>query len=363
MHWDVMNLCKYLFGFQEVIKPEPILYLNDVEVVGVAGTARCQHREAGYVGKSSIVAGGELAAAGEAFVGPGELAEAEGAVEIGQAVVITQLLHFHVPAAVGLADEVGGVAGDAMGAQAQQVVVQLLVVGGYHAAFAGGDMLHGVEAENGQIGKTAVAAALLPALGINKKTARRVAGILNYPEAKLIGKLAGGFQVHSQAGEIDGNQTGEMAFGMGFEQGPNLYQINQSRGRVDVGKKDFAATVAHTVGRRGEGERRGDDALAGLHIEGQGAEVQSGRAIGHGHGIFCPNVGGKPGFKLCHARALGEVVGVQGGRDGGYIGLGDVLAAVGQGAGGVEGGHWEPKVLRFHAVPEVPFGSFLLKLW
>ena len=55
------------------------------------------------------------------------------------------------------------------------------------------------------------------------------------------------------------------------QQGPHFHQVNQARGRVDIGKMYLAAAVAHAVSRGREGERRGDDALAGLHVQGQGA--------------------------------------------------------------------------------------------
>ena len=122
----------------------------------------------------------------------------------------------------GSRDQVGRVAGDAVGAQAQQAMVKGLVVGGNHAALAGGNVLHGVEAEDGQVGKLAVAAALLPALRVDEKAAGRVAGIFDNPEAKLVGQLAGRFQIHGQPGKIDRNQAREIAFGVGFEQGPHL---------------------------------------------------------------------------------------------------------------------------------------------
>jgi hypothetical protein len=55
--------------------------------------------EPAEVGESFVVSGGDLLTAGDEFGKSFELAAAEGALEIGDAIVVTEFLHLVIPGA------------------------------------------------------------------------------------------------------------------------------------------------------------------------------------------------------------------------------------------------------------------------
>ena len=90
-----------------------------------------------------------------------QLLNAQGTRNVGQPVIETQQHHFIMPLSRCLA--LARVAADAVIAKAAQRLGKLRIVGGHHAAFARGDVLHRVKAENGHVRHAAHVAALYSA--------------------------------------------------------------------------------------------------------------------------------------------------------------------------------------------------------
>src|SRR6056297_1291405 len=93
---------------------------------------------------------------------------------------------------------------DAVGAEGLEFVIKLLVVCGDHSAFSGGDVLHWVKGENGEVGKRPVAAFLFGSIAVLKMTTGGVAGVFDNPAVVFVGKLAKSFEIDGTARKING---------------------------------------------------------------------------------------------------------------------------------------------------------------
>ena len=114
-------------------------------------------------------------------------------------------------------------------------------VGRDHAALAGGDVLHGVEAEGGEIGGRADA----PRSG---GRAERVRGVVDDRQAVARGDAAEADQRRRTSGEVHRQERRGARRHRGLGRG----RIEVQRGEVDVGQHRRAAGVDDRVDRRAE---------------------------------------------------------------------------------------------------------------
>ncbi len=128
-------------------------------------------------GKCLVVAPCNLLSARQTLGSTRKLRYAECRLNIGETVIEAEFPHLIVPAAV-VPLQQSGIAGDAVSAEQAETLQQLRVVGGNHAAFSRGDMLHRMEGEHRAIGPFAVSAALVRAVGGREPCAGSMAGIL-----------------------------------------------------------------------------------------------------------------------------------------------------------------------------------------
>ena len=118
-------------------------------------------------------------------------------------------------------------------------------------------------------------------------------------------------------------RAGSLQFG--FERGNRHIQC----GGVDIDKIDIRAAVERAVGRGGEGDGRGPQHIARAQPERKAGQMQGGSGAVYRHGMRGAAIGFQAAFKGRHLRALGEKVGLEDGKDGVDIVLGNGLAAVG----------------------------------
>jgi len=158
-----------------------------------------------------------------------------------------------------------------------------------------------------------------------------VAGVFDDLEAVALGQCGDGWHVAGLAGEVDWDDDfGELAFALGlFQFGGQGLDAEVVGAWVDVDEVDLCAAVARAVGAGDEAVGAGPEPVAGAEVERQARQVQgTGGAVDRhamgGADVVCDGL-----LKAGHRRALGEEVGAQDGLDGGDVGVGDVLAAVG----------------------------------
>lgn len=150
----------------------------DIKVEGTATVGAEVSREQ-LGGQHLEVAAGQLTTLMDPIFQIGHLAQPQCGLDIGHAVVEAEQLLLVVPGAVRLVDEILRLAGDAVATQQTHGLGQHCVIGHRHAAFAGGDDLHRMEAEDGDVAVAAVAGGFILIAGTEG-----VAGILD--DAKAI---------------------------------------------------------------------------------------------------------------------------------------------------------------------------------
>lgn len=164
-----------------------------------------------FWGQCFKVTMGNFAALGDPAFQIGHLAQPQCCLDIGHSVVEAQHLLLVVPGAVRLIDKVFRIPGDAVAAQHAHGFGNCGVVGHCHAAFAGGDDLHRVEAENGDVAVAAVAGRLAVIAG-----AESVAGIFDDPKAVLLSQAMDLLHVAGQAREVyRDNHLGQASLSLG----------------------------------------------------------------------------------------------------------------------------------------------------
>lgn len=154
------------------------------------------------------------------------------------------------------------------------------------AAFTGGDLLVGIEAEDGEIAKSADASLM-------KFGTDRFAGVFNDYEVVPGGEVAKAMHVRGNAEGVDyedgAGSRGQRAFNCGG--------CEVESDRVDVGEDGCGANVKDGVGYGDEGERGDDDFIAFSDAESEQGHVQACGAAadcdGVGDGVVC----GQSGFE------------------------------------------------------------------
>src|ERR1043165_7914753 len=159
MHWYVVHVAADPLGAQRAEGRGPVdREKHRIEVVGVPRIgADAQRRDLGRAGEEAVVARGDGAAARDAVAQLAQLARAEGALEVGDAIVEAELHHLVEPRPLALAV----VPRDAVVAENAHAARELRVVRRDHAALAGRDVLYPVPREHVQFCERAYGRALV----------------------------------------------------------------------------------------------------------------------------------------------------------------------------------------------------------
>src|SRR5271166_2869677 len=222
----------------------------------------------GVPGEKSAIASGYRATPFEQTVQPIQLGKTDGRLNIGNAMVVTDL---------GIAFEPGRrpsmpvIVGQrhALLTQAAQLLGQARIIGGDHAPFGGGDHLARMQAEDTDVGqrpdRTAVAAA-----------AEGAGGIIQHVQPVPAGQTANRVDIARQPELIDRHDRPRPA----GDPARDIGGIDVVGSRVDLGENRYCADVADDVDRSDESERRYDHLVAGTdtpcvqHQEGPGCPAR-----------------------------------------------------------------------------------------
>ncbi len=174
---NIVDLRHDALGPQRVVDLLPPVYMHDEQMVGgqiAVRRAEAPRWRSGELPEVSLRYG---AAALQELRELFKLRDAERRADVRHAVVEAQHLLLVVPASVRLLLENLIVLCDAVRGEELHPLPELLVVGKGHSALAGGNGLHRMEAEHGDVAVAARSDHLSPVLG-----AERVAAVLDYPE-------------------------------------------------------------------------------------------------------------------------------------------------------------------------------------
>jgi len=263
--------------------------------------------KAGDGSQEAVVACGGGTAEGKDFFNAGELDAAEGAGDVGKAVVVAGFgvvkpSTFRQPALVAEAAEAGGVG---------------RIVGQDCAALAGGYLLVGIEAEDGEMAEAADAARIRR---LAEFCADGLAGVFN--EEKFVAGREG-LECIDVSGDAEGVYEEDGA-GAGGEDALDGFGVEIEGDGVNFSEYGRGADLQYRVGHRDESEGRNDDFVAFTDVECKQGEVQAGGAGTDGYGLRDGVVGGEGGFKGGELRAQAEVRRAETSGDGVDFELGDV---------------------------------------
>ncbi len=274
-----------------------------VEMPGMAAVvARGRHLHFLESGQAALVDAGVSRAQGMQALDFFELAQADGGLHVAEVVLEAGLEHLVIPAPLfGVA--IPGVLGDAVQAEHAHALGQGGVVGGDHAAFAGGDVLGGVEAEGrggaGRAGGSGREAAILSVGGVS--------GVFDDVEMRGVAAIC---QISSMRQGSPARCTGMMA---------RVRQVTraatQAGSRLPSGPTSASTGVAPTcrmtltVAQKVSGSRDDFVALADAG-RGQG-QVQAGGAGVHRQRVAGAGVLPEMRFETRRALAGGQPAGAQ----------------------------------------------------
>ena len=181
------------------------------------------------------------------------------------------------------------------------------------AAFAGGELLVGIKAEDGQVAKAAGALAL--ELG-----ADGLAGVLDHDQIMAAGEARSA----SISAGMPKVWTTRMARVRGVMARSTAAGIEVECHGVDLRKDWRGADLENRVGHGDKSEGGHDDLVALADAQRKQSEMQTGGAGADGYGVGHGVIGGQRGFKGRKLGAEAEVRRAQNGGDGIDFGLGDV---------------------------------------
>ena len=160
--------------------------------------------------------------------------------------------------------------------------------------------------------------------------AERVGGVLDQHRASALGQVFQPSQVGGVAAQVHRQHRPQPTALQALERVGESRRRHQAGIRVDVREHHLCADEARAIGRGQEGDRRGDDRLARLHLQRQHGQMQGRGAVGAGHGVARPDLFGEGPLERLDRRAGGQKVAAQRLGDGRYVVVLDGLAAVGQ---------------------------------
>ncbi len=198
--------------------------------------------DVGFVEEGADVIVGDPLAGFDDFVEAFHLDDADGGVDVAEAVVVAEA-GVGEPTAAGIA---------ALVAETAAHVGELAIVGDDHAAFAGGDLLVGIEAEDAAAAEGSDFAFFVAA-------AEAFAGV--FDEGDFVAGCELGEIVH--AGGIAEGFDGEDGFGFRRDRLLGFLHIHVERGAFDIDEDGGRADHLDDVGGGDEGKGGGDDLVAG----------------------------------------------------------------------------------------------------
>ena len=229
-------------------------------------------RDTVHLAHPLLVPAGHALAPGHHVVQPLELGHADGAMDVGQAVVEAQA-RVHEP---------GAVVGAALVAQAGQRAGELVVIGQDDAALGGRELLVGVEAVDGRVAERAELAAVVG-------TVDGLAGVLDAGRARSARRSPPAPAPRPGSRRCVNDQDRPRP---GRDRGLDRGRIHVERQRVNLGEDRRRTGEEHRVGGCDEREGRGDDLVAGTDPQRVQAQVPAGGAA-------------REGDRVAHADALG----------------------------------------------------------
>ncbi len=252
-----------------------------------------------------VVVARQLAAVRGDVLDIGELAQADGGHDVAHIVFAAQYVDV---------DAVHAAAGHALQAVFLGQARFCSVVQHQATAFAGGDVLVGLEAERDEIAEGADALAL--PLG-----AERLRRIFHHAQIVLVGDGVQAVHVDRQARQVDRDD------GLGARRDGRfqLVQVDVAGERVDVGKYRRGAHFDDHVGGGNPRYRRGDHFVAGTDTGDAQRDLHGAGAGIEGTYRTAAEVFGQLGFQCGHFRAAGDPAGAQhfaDGGDGGFVDAG-----------------------------------------
>jgi len=223
----------------------------------------------------------EATAVGLEGVELGELHAADGGLDVGEVVLVSEGGDLVVPGSLrGVA--LPGIARDPVQPEHLHPGGKLVVIGGDHSAFARGEVLRGVEGEGGGgANRTDALAAVLRRQGMG--------GVFDDAEPVLGGHLHDRAHVARVPGDVDG-EDGSGARG---HRGRHGRRIDVQGARVHVDEHGCGPEVQDHLSGGHEGIGRGDHLVAGTDPESQQRQVECCSTGGAGDGVPGADIGGE----------------------------------------------------------------------
>ncbi len=157
-----------------------------------------------------------------------------------------------------------------------------LAVAGHQTAVAvAAEVLGREEAEDAHVAEAAGATAVVG-------RAPRLAGVLDHGEAVRLGDLAYGVGVGGEAEEVDRHDR----FGARRDRRLDRVGVDAERVGTDVDEHGLGSGLSDRLGRRVEGERYGDDLVAGADAQRAERDREAVGAVGDADGTGGPHIRG-----------------------------------------------------------------------
>ena len=282
---------------------------------GAVGERQGGKCESGNAGEKDVVAFGGGAAEGKNFVDAAELDAAKGAGDVGEPIVEADgwcrcgigAATFHP------SNERLLLGASALIAETAEMVGVGLGVGENGAAFAGGDLLVGIEAEYGEIAEAAGAVVL-------DFRPDGFGGVFNDGKVVVCGQIAKRRHVGGDAEGVD-DQDGASARG---EDALDGCRREVEGDGIDVGEDGYGADLKNSSGDGDESEGWNDDFVPFSDAESEQGHVQAGCAAADGDCVGDGVIGGECGLEGGQFGAEAEMRRAQNGGNSVDFGFGDV---------------------------------------
>lgn len=288
----------------------------------------------GKIGEGAVVRVEDFAFAFEELGEEFELGGAESGLEVGHAVVVTDLI----------VDEFDGFDFGG-GAEVAGVLDEVFVVGDEHAAAAGGDEFVAVEAEAADGADGAAGVAFVEA-------AERFGGVFDDGDVELAAEGEDGIEVYGVSEDMDGHD-GADAFAAGIvddaalgggavfgEDADHFGGVHLPGVGLGVHEEGFGEAVGDRVDGGDEGFGADEDEIAGFDAADEEGDVEGGGAVHGAGGLLCAEHFGEFTFKFFDEGAGGgDPAGVEALFDVLPFVAGDIGDAEGDGREGGGGGH------------------------
>ena len=211
-----------------------------------------------------VVGARDFAASAHEVVGALELGKSDCGVHVGQVVLEAHVVDFVVPRAA-LVVALPRVLVHPVQAGDGDFFRERIVGRGDHAAFGGGEILGGIEAEAGEVADSADFRH--PAAVHVTRGTGGVRGVLDNFQIVGARDVEDAIHVAGVAGEVHRQDCADAFVGAALERLLDAGGIDVEGAGIDVDEHRARAEVAENLGGRGESERRGDNLVAGADAE------------------------------------------------------------------------------------------------